>query len=47
MRGRFWRQIEKLQPHTYVADGDQLVFATKNALIFERVKSIVSNSSSR
>ena len=47
MLGRFWRQIERLQPHTYVADGDQLVVATKNALIFEKVKSIVSNPSSR
>jgi hypothetical protein len=34
----FWAQIERIRPMTYIGDGDNLIFATLDALLFDRVR---------
>jgi hypothetical protein len=31
---RFWRQLESLQPESYLAEGDYLIFVTRNPVLF-------------
>lgn len=37
MLERFWRQLEALQPESYLAEGDFLTFAMRNAGLYEEV----------
>jgi len=37
IQNRFWRQMETLKPESYLAEGDNLVFATNQKDIFRRV----------
>ncbi|MEP6663418.1 MAG: hypothetical protein ABJC04_07105 [Verrucomicrobiota bacterium] len=34
---RFWSQLFSIRPETYLADGDELIFATSNSELFARV----------
>jgi hypothetical protein len=33
---RFWRQMELLQPESYLAEGDSLIFVTRDAGLYEQ-----------
>jgi hypothetical protein len=33
----FWRQIERIRPESYIADGDYLNFVTMNKTLFASV----------
>jgi len=33
---RFWLQMERLQPESYLAEGDSLIFATRDAGLYEQ-----------
>ncbi len=37
MLERFWRQLEVLQPESYLAEGDFLIFVTRNGGLYEDV----------
>jgi hypothetical protein len=37
MAERFWRQLETLQPESYLAEGDFLIFVTRNPVLFGEV----------
>jgi hypothetical protein len=36
---RFWLQMMRLKPESYLAEGDNLIFVTKNRDIFRRISS--------
>jgi hypothetical protein len=37
-QGQFWSQVELLGPESYIADGDNFIFATTNTDLFARVE---------
>ncbi|MCD9186867.1 MAG: hypothetical protein LUM44_10560 [Pyrinomonadaceae bacterium] len=37
IRESFWRQIEQINPESFLAEGDYLVCVTKNESLFERI----------
>lgn len=37
---RLWANLERLNPETYVADGDRLIFVTRNSEIFHAVRNL-------
>ncbi|MHC4169354.1 MAG: hypothetical protein ACYSWQ_20595 [Planctomycetota bacterium] len=41
-QSRFWRQIERIRPKTYVAEGDSLVFVTRDKTLFDRLDRLAS-----
>lgn len=34
---RFWQQLQQIEPESYVAEGDNLIVATRNLGLFERM----------
>ena len=42
MQRRFWDQIERLAPESYVADGLHFIFVTKNPQVYEIFKDWVT-----
>lgn len=37
MLERFWNQLEKISPESYLADGSYTIFVTRNKSLFDRV----------
>lgn len=35
---RFWQQLQRLAPESYLAEGANLIFVTRNTSLFERVR---------
>lgn len=40
--GQFWRQLNRLGAESYLADGDHLNFATRDSVLFDRVRSYLA-----
>lgn len=37
LQQRFWQQMQQIEPESYVAEGDNLIVATRNLALFERM----------
>jgi hypothetical protein len=40
----FWAQMEQVRPESYISDGDNLIFATSDPKLFERVGTVLGAS---